>query len=238
MVDTVTQAGNKSPRRTLTRGGRSPFSRLSLGHVVMIAAGLLSLLLNVLVLRQPGDLVSVPVAGRAIVAGSRLAQADISLRSVEAVGPFIERAVSVGDLPNLWGEVVVRDVDQGAPLMEGDIKPRSAPGDLRAMRIPVSGDRTAGANLDIGDLVDVVAVRDGTSRFVATGLEVIAIGGTGSGALAGSGITVGVSPVQALLIASALDRDTVHILRSTGLSAYRGYPGIRQPNPLPRSVSR
>ena len=218
----VTPGGGTSRRRGL-------FSRLSFGHAVMITAGLLALLLNVLILRDEGEAVDVPVAAHAIPAGSRLDSADVSYRYVDADGPFVDRALSRERLASLFGQVLVRDVEAGAPLMADDLRPVATPDGQRAMSIPISPDRAVGAALHVGDRIDVMLVQGSRSRFVASGIEVLAVTVSTRG-LSGSGfgLTVSVSPVQALLIASALDSGSVHVLRSTGLPAYRGYPALRE----------
>lgn len=228
MVDPNAPAWTPAARRGSTSRRRSPFSRLSFGHAVMITAGLLAFLLNVLILREKGEAVDVPVAAHAIPAGSRLDRTDVSYRYVDAEGPFVDRALSRERLANLFGQVVVRDVEAGAPLMADDLRPVATPNNQRAMSIPISPDRAVGAALHVGDRIDVVLVQGTSSRFVASGIEVLAVA-SGARGLSGSGfsLTVSVSPAQALLIASALDSGSVHVLRSTGLPAYRGDPALQ-----------
>ena len=229
MVDPGTPAWTAVPPRRPTSRRRNPFSRLSFGHAVMITAGLLAFLLNVLILRDEGEGVEVPVAAHAIPAGSRLGTSDVSYRYVDADGPFVERALSRERLANLFGQVVVRDVEAGGPLLADDLRPVATPDGQRAMSIPISPDQAVGAALHVGDRIDVVLVQGSRSRFVASGIEVLAVTAAGRG-LSGSGfgLTVSVSPVQALLLSSALDSGSIHLLRSTGLPAYRGYPAIRE----------
>ena len=229
MVNPNAPAWTAAAPRGPTSRRRNPFSRLSFGHAVMITAGLLAFLLNVLILRDEGEAVDVPVAAHAIPAGSRLDRTDVSYRSVDADGPFVDRVLSRERLANLFGQVVVRDVEAGAPLMADDLRPVATPDNQRAMSIPISPDRAVGAALHVGDRIDVVLVEGTSSRFVASGIEVLAVAASTRG-LSGSGfsLTVSVSPVQALLITSALDSGSVHVLRSTGLPAYRGYPALRE----------
>lgn len=229
MVDPSAPPWTAATPRGSTSRRRNPFTRLSFGHAVMITAGLLAFLLNVLILRDEGGGVEVPVAAHAIPAGSRLATTDVSYRYVDAAGPFVDRALSRERLANLLGQVVVRDVDAGAPLMADDLRPVATPDGQRAMSIPISPDRAVGAALHVGDRIDVMLVQGSRSRFVASGIEVLAVT-AGSRGLSGSGfgLTVSVSPVQALVISAALDSGSIHLLRSTGLPAYRGYPAIRE----------
>ena len=212
---------------------RSLFSRLSFGHVVMISAGLLAFMLNVLVLRSKGETVEVSVAAQPIPAGTRLRAEDVGYRSIDAEGPFVDRLLPVEAIAPLLGQVVIRDIDSGAPLLADDFKPAAAPDAGRAMNIPVTSDHAVGAALFVGDRVDVIAVDDGRSRFVATAIEVlgVALGGSRS---SGDrfGVTVAVNEQEALAIATAIDGGSVHLLRSTGSTEIDVKPdpdGLRAP---------
>lgn len=195
---------------------RSPLSRLSFGHLVMISAGLLAFLLNVLIIRDRGETVEAPVAAQAVRSGSRLETGDIAYESVDAEGPWADRALSRQELSRMIGHVAVRDIAAGAPLLAGDLRPAAAPGGARAMSIPAA-DQAAGAAFYTGDRIDVITVNEGRSRFIASGVEVLAVSASGSGISGGGyGVTVAVSRAQALAIAEALDRGSIHLLRSTG----------------------
>ena len=215
---TSTSKGAKFAKRRLS-------SRLSFGHVVMISAGLLAFLLNVQIVRSKSATVEVLVAAHTIVAGSRLETGDIAYQDVDAGGPFVDRALSRDTVIPLFGHVVVRDVDSGVPLMVDDLKSPAAPGDRRAMSIPISPDHAVGAALFVGDRVDVIAVDEGKSRFVASAIEVIDVVAGGSRPAGDRfGVTVAVSETEALAIAAALDRGTVHVIRSTGAPEVRVTP--------------
>ena len=203
--------GGKLPRR-------SPLSRLSFGHVVMISAGLLAFLLNVLIIRDGGETVEVSVAAQAIGAGSRLETEDISYEQVDAEGPLSDRALSRQSVSPLVGHVVIRDIAPGAPLLADDLRPPAAPGEARAMSIPVGADRAVGAALYRGDRIDVITVNEGRSRFIASGIEVLAVSVDGNRVSGGGfGVTVAVTRTQALAIAEAVDKGSIHLLRSTGV---------------------
>ncbi len=195
---------------------RSPLSRLSFGHLVMISAGLLAFLLNVLIIRDRGETVEMPVAAQAVRSGSRLETGDIAYESVDAEGPWADRALSRQELSVMIGNVAVRDIAAGAPLLADDLRPAAAPGGARAMSIPAA-DQAAGPAFYPGDRIDVITVSEGRSRFIASGVEVLAVSASGSGISSGGyGVTAAVSRAQALAIAEALDRGSIHLLRSTG----------------------
>ena len=196
---------------------RSLFSRLSFGHVVMISAGLLAFMLNVLVLRSKGETVEISVAAQPIAAGTRLRVEDLGYRLIDANGPFVDRVLSRDGVAPFLGHVVIRDVDPGAPLLADDLRPAAAPEAGRAMNIPVTPDHAVGAALFVGDLVDVIAVDDGRSRFVATAIEVLSVALDRSRSSGERfGVTVAVSDREALALAAAIDGGSVHLIRSTG----------------------
>ena len=211
-----------SDQSASTAGGtrlakRSLFSRLSFGHVVMISAGLLAFMLNVLILRSKGETMEVSVAAQSITAGSRLRMEDVGYRSIAAGGPFEDRVLSPEAIQPLLGHVVIRDIGSGAPLLVDDLRAAAAPDDRRAMNIPVPPDQAVGAALLVGDRVDVIAVDDAGSHFVAAAIEVLHVafaGGRPSGER--FGVTVAVSGQEALAIAAAIDGGSVHLVRSTG----------------------
>ena len=213
--------GRGVPKRKLA-------SRLSFGHIVMISAGLVAFLLNVMIIRGNGETVEVLVAAHPISAGSRLAAQDVVPADVDANGPFVDRVLSPQTVTPLLGQVVVRDIGQGDPLFADDMRSAAAPGGGRAMSIPIAADHAVGATLQVGDRVDVISVDDGESRFVATGIEVldVAAGGTRPGGDR-FGVTVAVSEAEALAIAAALDRGSIHLLRSTGADTPE--PGAPRP---------
>ena len=204
---------------------RSPLSRLSFGHLVMISAGLLAFLLNVLIIRDRGETIEMPVAAQAVRSGSRLETGDIAYESVDAEGPWADRALSRQELSLMIGNVAVRDIAAGAPLLADDLRPAAAPGGARAMSIPAV-DQAAGAAFYTGDRIDVITVNEGRSRFIASGVEVLAVSASGSGISGGGyGVTVSVNRAQALAIAEALDRGSIHLLRSTGARIPAAEPG-------------
>lgn len=201
---------------------RSPFSRLSFGHVIMIVAGLLALILNVALLRSSDDTVEVLVAGNAISAGSRLVVADIEFASIAADSPFVDRILSRTTVESLLGQIVTRDIAAGAPLLADDLRPGAAPDAGRAMSIPIAPAQAVAADLRRGDRIDVISVVDGQATFIATSIEVLAVAEAGEGRFANTSdfsVTVAVDDLTALAIAGALDGSEIHVIRSTGAPA-------------------
>ncbi len=201
---------------------RSPFSRLSFGHMIMITAGLLAFLLNVFLLRSNEDTIQVLVAGNEISAGSRLVVADIDSIQVDADSPFAARVLNPETIDVFLGQIVTRDIAAGSPLLSDDLRPSAAPDAGRAMSIPISPSQAVAADIRRGDTVDVLSVVDGLAQYVAAGLEVLSVADPGDGRLANTSdfsVTVAVQDTTALSIATALDVGEVHLIRSTGAVA-------------------
>ena len=208
-----------STAETETTLKRSLFSRLSFGHVIMIAAGLLAFLLNVALLSSQDDTVTVAVAASDLNAGTRLQAADVGFASVDANGPFVDRLLNQTAVETLLGQIITRDVDEGAPLLSDDLRQAAAPGAGRAMSIPITPMQAVAADLRRGDRVDIISVVDGLAEYIATGIEVLTVADPGEGRLANTtdfSVTVAVDDVVALAIARALDLGDLHLVRSTG----------------------
>ena len=77
LTDTTREKPVSLPPRRSLRG------RLSVGHVVMIVAGLLGALLTLAVLRRADDTTPVAVAAREIPAGAEVTSGDFDLTEVK-----------------------------------------------------------------------------------------------------------------------------------------------------------
>ncbi len=120
---------------------------------------------------------------------------------------------------------MVRDIPAGAPLIVEDLRASVSAQEGRAMSIPVSSAHAVGADLYVGDRVDVIAVEEGGSRYVASAIEVVDIRMGGNRTLGNDfGVVVAVSADEALAIAGALDGNAVHLVRSTGMDPINNEP--------------
>ena len=203
------------PQRTIT-------DRLSLGHVAMIAAGLLAFVLVMAVLRDRTETASVATAAQEILPGATVTSDMVTYIHVpadsELVGTVADaETIAAGSL------TAGHRIGPGEPLTLSALTPASAPSGLRAMSIPIDRDQAVGGDIGAGDRVDVIAVGDTGATYVATDLEVLATQSASSrvGALgsAGSGsyyVVVAVDDQTALGLALAVDVGGVSILRSTG----------------------
>lgn len=209
--ETVPSIGHAAPRRSL-------LSRLSLGHVIMIVAGLLAALLNFTLLQSNEETFLVAVAAADLLPGRAIDRADLRFEEIRATDDILATLIQPSDVVALEGQVVARSIAEGELVSATDFRAASAPLEQRAISVPVQGDRAVGRALAVGDLVDVVVVdRANIAHYVAAGLEVLAlpaearqIGGVDFF------VTVAVDAETALRIASAVESGEIHIIRSTG----------------------
>lgn len=211
-----------APRRPRMR------ERVSLGHLFMVAAGLLAFILVVSILQDRDLTTGILVADAEILPGDRLTPDLVTEIQVPADSDLVGQVATQADLAG-------GDLSAGHRLVPGDpitlsaLAPAATPSGLRAMAVPIDRIHAVGGDLAPGDRVDVISVMGGTASYIALDLEVIdtqaADGRTG--ALSGSAlstyyVTVSVDDQTALALALALDAGAVSVLRSTGAEPVAG----------------
>ncbi len=198
---------------------RHPLSRLSIGHVVMIVAGLASFLMVFSILRARDEAFPIALAASQLRTGTAVAAQSFRMASVGTndhsvlgalLGPEeVEKAVAEG-----W--VVTRTIEAGDLVRLSDFRTDAVPSNLRAMSIPIDVGHAVGGALRAGDLVDVIVVREGTAGYVATGIEVLDVASEGGHFPSGFSITVAVDAPTTLRLAAALRQEGLDIVRATG----------------------
>ncbi len=217
MIDLEREAvasSRPAPRRTLA-------SRINLGHLVMVVAGLFALVLNLVVLRSNEATVEIVVVANDVGAGTTLDSGHLSTMTVAADAVLTSRFVLAGEESTVVGGLLTRPVSSGQPVLTSDLLGAAGRDGRRAMSIPIDQTRAVSGQLARGDLIDVVLVIDGVASFVAIGVDVIDVPADATNALgarSGYAPTVAVDATQALRIAAALDSGEVHLVRSTGAS--------------------
>ena len=201
---------------------RPVLSRLSLGHLVMVLAGLLAFLLVLLVLRQQGETVEIAVTGAQVEAGTILTAGQVNLVEVSAMdasalGALLTPEAMAQIVDERW--VATRTLAPGVALSDGDFRRASAATGLRAMSLPVDVAHAANGAIVVGDLVDVIVVRGTAAEYVVTSAEVIAVA-VPTGSVGGGGFahTLAVDAETSLRLAAALNGGSVEVVRSTGAS--------------------
>ena len=221
IIEPTTQR-SVSAVETLPPPKRSLLSRLSLGHVIMVVAGLAAFLLVFSVLRTRDETYQIATAVAELRAGTTVTEGAFSYARLGAgdrnvLGSFlspvqVERAIEEG-----W--VVTRTVPAGDPVRMSDFRTEADPSELRAMSIPIDRGHAVGGVLQAGDVIDVIVVRKGVAGYVATGVEVLDVAGADSQFGAGFSVTVAVDGSASLRLASALRDGTIELVRATGASA-------------------
>lgn len=184
----------------------------------MLVAGLLAATLNWMLLRGPGEGRPFAVAARDLPAGQVLDPAAV--RAVPLHLPEDLAATLLDPAMLAEGTVVTRALRAGEPIRSSDLRRPGAGDGLRAMSVPVPPEHAAAGALGPGDRVDVIEVRDGAARYLATGLEVLAVedseGRGGIGGLRAYSVTLAVDDLTALRLALALRTADLELVRATG----------------------
>jgi Flp pilus assembly protein CpaB len=199
-------------------------TRLSSGHVVMLLAGALGVMLTLSVLRAADDTQPVLVAARELSSGTLIGERDVRVARVRVDGDVLATLFAGPRVGALRGQVVTKTIREGAFVGRADVREPGAHAATRVMSFPLPRARAVGGKLTGGDRVDVVAVERNTARsgYVLADAEVIAVESRGGGPLAGASDEVTVSLVVdgggAPRLAAALDTGTVTLVRATGAS--------------------
>ncbi len=202
------------PRRTL-------MSRLSLGHLVMVIAGLLAFLLVLVVLNDRAETSRIALAGRDIEAGTAISFADfdfveVSGLSGQILGSFLSQDQLEVGVAQGW--IAARTLTAGTAVGSDDFRTAASDNELRAMSIPINAGNAVGGVLSQGDRVDIIVVRSAIASYVATNVEVIRVQTSGSSIGSGGAVTVtvAVDADTSLRLASAINDGSIEIVRATG----------------------
>jgi Flp pilus assembly protein CpaB len=206
-----------------TRRGLS--TRVSTGHVVMVLAGALGVLLTLSVLRSADNTQPVLVAAHDLAPGTVISDETVNVTRVHVDESVLATLFRADQVSMLRGRVVTTTVHAGELIARGGVSAVDARMSTRVMSFSIARARAVGGKLAIGDRVDVLAVDhdSGTARYVLTNTQLVAIEGRSGGALSGASddvtITLVVDRTTAPKLAAAIDEGTVTLVRATGASA-------------------
>ena len=194
-------------------------SRVSLGHVIMIVAGLGAFLLVFALLRSRDETFLIATAASELRAGVTVdaggfRYVEIGVIDEDALGTFLNPEQAQRAIEEGW--VVTRTVPAGDPVRATDFRTGATPSDLRAMSIPIDRGHAVAGGLQGGDRVDVIVVRNGVAGYVATGVEVLDVGGADNQFTGAFTVTVAIDGSTSLRLASALRDGEIEIVRATG----------------------
>jgi len=195
------------------------FGSVSLGHLLMVLAGLLAFLLVLAVLRDTSVTSFIAKAATDIPAGTTIDATDVEL--IEVSGAALTGVVLSSDGINeviTGGQVTTRALSVGTLLQPSDFTAAGYRSHIRSMSIPISPTRAVAGSLQPGDLVDVIASGDGASWHVMASAEVLAVANATTGGFASSDytVTIAVDPIFSLRLACAMTNFSMDIVRSTG----------------------
>ena len=178
-----------APERVSPR--RSVGSRFSTGHVVMVVAGLLGLLLSLSVLRRADNTVPVVVVTRDVVPGTRLRPEMVGTTRVHADDRSLGNLVAADDRDTMIGSIVLASLRAGDLLERSGVGPastgRGAIGELSRRRVARRRRRGGGRRPDrcarLGER------RLGDRVTCSSASDVVAVHAIGSGPLRGATVS-------------------------------------------------
>lgn len=216
LTESVTRRTDREAPPPLPR--RSIISRLSFGHVVMILAGLVAVLLNLAFLRSNADQIQVAVAAASIPTGGTLNQSTLGTVAITDAGDLAPGLITGDEVSSLFGSVAARPLALGEPIRRSDLRPTGTGSSLREFSLELDAAQAAGGRITARDLVDVIATVDNQSFYVAAGVEVISITTTDSSVRVGDDLLVvlGLDDWTVLEVSSAQAAGSIALVRSTG----------------------
>ncbi|MBT8217158.1 MAG: hypothetical protein HKN74_12840 [Acidimicrobiia bacterium] len=206
------------PAKPVAPARRSLVSRLSIGHVVMILAGLVAILLNLAFLRSIGEVNEVVVAAIDLPAGIELEAEHFAVAEIGDAGSLSAALVPAAAEAGLYGSILARPIGGGEPIRRSDLRPAGTTSNQREFSIELDAAQAAGGRLAAGDVVDVIATINAESFYVASTIDVVSITSDNSTLEVGDDliIVLNVDDRQALEIASAQAAGSIAVVRSTG----------------------
>lgn len=215
------------PRRKLT-------ARFSSGHLVMVVAGLLGMVLGIAALRHDPRGVEVAVAAHEIHAGETVSAGDFRTERVQMGRELLATFVRAPDVRGLRGRIATATIASGEPVIRRELRPRAAKAGLRAMSIPIDPARAVGGRLAAGDRIDVLFAGDREVSIIVRDAEVLAVDAKGRGGIGETSspftVTIAVDARQSQLLAAAIADGDISIARTTGALSSAG----TAPQPLDR----
>lgn len=223
----VEEAAPSAPAR------RSLISRLSMGHVVMILAGLVAILLNLAFLRSTAETIEVVVAADALPAGSVLTAASIDAVEIGDADALLAGLITLDAAPEVFGSALARTVAAGEPIRRSDLRPPGTSTGLREYSLELDAADAAGGRITAQDIVDVIATVNGRSYYVASTVEVVSVSTDDSTLEVGDDLilVLAVDDATALDIAAAESVGTITVARATGADPPSSGPATAVPGP-------
>jgi len=224
-------APSRASEATPLRPKRRLLSALSGGHLVMILAGLVGMLLTLALLRNADQRVEVAVAAHDVPAGAIVTEADVRYERVRMDDELLDTVLRPDDVRQLEGAVATEPIRTGEMIARTDIRSSAARSGQRAVSIPIDSARAVNGDLVAGDRVDVMMVADREVAIIVPGAEVLDVSDPGDRSGIGEvdeqfTVTLAVDAQQAQLLAAAITDGDILIARSTGAESAEGVPPL------------
>lgn len=216
---------------TPLRARRRVLNALSAGHLVMIVAGLVGILLTLALLRSADRRVEVAVAAHDLQAGAAVSADDVRYERVKMDGDLLDTVLRRNDVAELDGAVSTETIRAGELIARTDVRPAAASSGLRAVSIPIEPARAVDGDLVPGDRVDVLLAAEQEVAIVVADAEVLDVSDPDArGALGGVDrqftVTLAVDATEAQLLTAAITDGDILIARATGADSAEGTPPL------------
>jgi Flp pilus assembly protein CpaB len=227
----ISARGRASEATPLPSRRRRLASRLSAGHLVMIVAGLIGMLLTLALLRDADERVEVAVAAHDLSAGAVVGAGDVRYERVRMDGDLLGTVLRPDDVERLDGAVAVEAVGAGELIARTDVRPPAAPSGLRAVSIPIDRARAVNGELVRGDRVDVLLAAESEVAVVVADAAVLEVSDPAGGTALGSveeqfTVTLAVDARGAQLLTAAVTDGDLLLARSTGAESAQTTPPL------------
>jgi Flp pilus assembly protein CpaB len=214
------QRPDSLPRPT-TSFSRSLMSRFSTGHLVMIVAGLIGLLLTVAVLRRADERQPVAVAARDLSPGAVLSESAVRYEQVKMGDSLLGTVLQPDDVERLRESVAAYPIAAGELVHRRALRPAAAPAGKRAMSVAIDPARAVNGELEAGDRVDVILAGSHEVSIIVADAEVLSVGRPDRGGAFGGvddqfTVTLAVDARQSQLVAAGIAVGDIVITRTTG----------------------
>lgn len=216
---------------TPLRARRRVLSALSAGHLVMIVAGLLGIVLTLALLRGADRRVEVAVAAHDLQAGTAVDGTDVRYERVKMDGDLLDTVLRRDDVADLDGAVATETIRAGELIARTDVRSAAASSGLRAVSIPIEPARAVNGDLVPGDRVDVVLAAEQEVAIVVADAEVLDVSDPDTRGALGAvdeqfTVTLAVDANEAQLLAAAITDGDILIARATGADSAEGTPPL------------
>lgn len=206
-------------------------TRVSLGHVVMVVAGLVGGLSTLAALRAADHRVLVAVAAHDLDDATRITSDDLRYERIAAGGRVLRSLLRPEEATRAAGLVTAHPIGAGDLVSRRDLVARAAPLMRRAMSIPIDPARAVNGRLEPGDRVDVLVATEHEVAIVVADAEVLDVndpadGGVLGGARSEFGVTLAVDARESQLLAAAIADGDVFVARVTGAPSAAGVPPL------------